>query len=298
MKRSHILITGAHRSGTTWTGKVLATAAELRYVQEPFNVAISKYKPPFSQWYKFVCDTSSQQEQQNIERYLNSFLSIHPKHFGTSFTKVSTLRGWYHAMADIKNRATHRTLFKDPLLLFSAPWFQKHMNSQIVVLVRHPAAFIASLKVKDWRFDFNHFLEQPLLMETVLHDHSSEIKRFSEHEHDLIDQGILLWNILNNYVQSKQQQQPHGWYFLKHEQLSLEPVQEFKKLCDFAAVSYSKIMHKAILDTTQAKDPQDRHRDSKQNITSWKQRLTTDEIARIKEGTAAVWRYFYSEDDW
>ena len=33
-----ILVTGAHRSGTTWVGKMLAADADTGYISEPLNV--------------------------------------------------------------------------------------------------------------------------------------------------------------------------------------------------------------------------------------------------------------------
>ena len=33
-----ILVTGAHRSGTTWVGRMLCASGEAHYVSEPFNV--------------------------------------------------------------------------------------------------------------------------------------------------------------------------------------------------------------------------------------------------------------------
>ena len=32
-----ILVTGSHRSGTTWTDKMLALSSQVVYFQEPFN---------------------------------------------------------------------------------------------------------------------------------------------------------------------------------------------------------------------------------------------------------------------
>ncbi|RDK84814.1 sulfotransferase domain-containing protein [Marinirhabdus gelatinilytica] len=298
MEHNNILITGAHRSGTTWTGKVLATATELRYVQEPFNVAISRYKQPFTQWYKYVSVHSPAHEQDQVHNYLKKFTSLQPKHLFTSLTKANSLKGYYYALGDIKNRVTHRTLFKDPLLLFSAPWFQEKMDSKVVVLVRHPAAFIASLKVKDWQFDFTNFQSQPLLMERELSSFASEIEEFATTKKDIVAQGIVLWNILNHYVLKRGSENLPGWYFLRHEDLSTQPVVEFKKLCDFLDIEYSNKMHAKIIETTTGKGPKERQRDSKQNISTWKTRLEPEEIERIKEGTQPIWPHFYTEEDW
>ena len=35
-----ILVTGSHRSGTTWAGQMLATAPGIGYIHEPFNCDI------------------------------------------------------------------------------------------------------------------------------------------------------------------------------------------------------------------------------------------------------------------
>ncbi len=36
--RKPILITGSHRSGSTWVGKIIAEAPSVIYIHEPFNV--------------------------------------------------------------------------------------------------------------------------------------------------------------------------------------------------------------------------------------------------------------------
>jgi hypothetical protein len=39
MRTQHVLVTGAHRSGTTGVGRTLAHHPSLVYVHEPFNVS-------------------------------------------------------------------------------------------------------------------------------------------------------------------------------------------------------------------------------------------------------------------
>lgn len=36
-KKLPILVTGSHRSGTTWVGQMLATSENIGYIWEPFN---------------------------------------------------------------------------------------------------------------------------------------------------------------------------------------------------------------------------------------------------------------------
>ncbi|MCF8233846.1 MAG: hypothetical protein K9G67_15655 [Bacteroidales bacterium] len=45
MPKKEILVTGAHRSGTTWVGHVMREAPEVHYIHEPFNVGLSGNTP-------------------------------------------------------------------------------------------------------------------------------------------------------------------------------------------------------------------------------------------------------------
>lgn len=54
-----------------------------------------------------------------------------------------------------------RALLKDPFAVFSVPWFAKKLNCQIVITVRHPAAFASSLQRLGWNFDFKDLLDHP-----------------------------------------------------------------------------------------------------------------------------------------
>ena len=55
--RRPILVTGGHRTGTTWVGKMLAASGEAAYISEPLNVL---HRPgvmstPVRHWYTYIC---------------------------------------------------------------------------------------------------------------------------------------------------------------------------------------------------------------------------------------------------
>src|SRR5512139_755647 len=66
-----ILVTGTHRSGTTWVGKMLATDSRTAYISEPLNVlhrpGVLRVK--VNKWYQYVCE-------DNEKEYLSSFLEL------------------------------------------------------------------------------------------------------------------------------------------------------------------------------------------------------------------------------
>src|SRR4029077_8889793 len=52
-----ILVTGSHRSGSTWVGQMLAAGSEVGYIREPFSVL---HRPGvlavrFPYWFPYVC---------------------------------------------------------------------------------------------------------------------------------------------------------------------------------------------------------------------------------------------------
>ena len=73
--------------------------------------------------------------------------------------------------------AGSRPLLKDPIAVFSAAWLARTFGMRVVLSVRHPAAFAASLKRLDWTFDFNQLLAQPLLMRDLLEPFGEQLER-------------------------------------------------------------------------------------------------------------------------
>lgn len=292
-----ILITGSHRSGSTWTGYVLAKAPNIKYVNEPFNVWLKHKGFPFKNWFAHMDKSASKQKQQQVEEYIKRFYKF-------SFTqaiegqKLYTLEGTYRAIRALRTRLYFRPLLKDPIAFFSAEWIYQTFQADVVVLVRHPAALVASLKVKNWTFDFNNLLRQPKLMDTYLSEFSTDIEAFSKENKSIIEQGALLWNIIYATVIKYKEKYNETWYFVTHEDLSKNPMDEFEKLCGFLNLSFTQKIKNHIEITTKSTIEKGHKRNSKANIKTWQERLTKEEIAYVKEQTKINWQHFYAETDW
>ncbi len=294
--KKHILITGSHRSGSTWTGKVLSQAENVRYIFEPFNIDFRK-DTPVKYWFNYVSG-KSKLEKDEIKEYLKSFYSPLQK----SLVKNALIKGKNNSrkenLKEIIKRATNTFLFKDPLALLAAEWIYKEFDWKILVLIRHPAAFIASIKEKNWTFDFNHFLNQDVLMETLLHPFKKDIIEYSSNEKDIISQGILLWNCLHYIISLYHKDYRDEWLFIKHEDLSLAPEKEFKYIFETFHLPYTPHVKEYIVQTTTAKTNTNLERNSRNNIKAWKNKLSENDIEKIKKETKSVWVKFYNEDDW
>ena len=305
--KKNILVTGSHRSGTTWTGNVIAKAPKVRYVHEPFNISIKRDNSPFNYWFEFLID-SSIQHQKDSKAYIESFYNVFNKESFNKLLNTRTSKALYYYLSDLKSRKVNRTIIKDPIAIMSTEWIYMNYDIDIVVLIRHPAAFIASLKVKDWQFDFNNYLNQPVLMNTYLKDYEALINDFSKNKKDIIDQGILLWNIIHDTIFYYRSKYENDWCFVKHEDLSMKPKQEFKKIFSKIGLTMDSNVEDYIFQTTNAKvdlkvienstEVFNTKRNSLENIKTWKKRLSNDEIEKIKKGTENVWKKFYDEKDW
>ena len=123
-------------------------------------------------------------------------------------------------MAVARSGAT--PLLKDPIAFFSAEWLERTFGMRVVVTVRHPAAFAASLKRMDWRFDFNRFLEQPSLMRDHLDPYRTDITRFANHPPEIVAQAGLLWRCIHGPA-SNLRDAHTNWLFVRPEKSLTQP---------------------------------------------------------------------------
>ena len=78
---------------------------------------------------------------------------------------------------------------------------------------------------------------------------------------------------------------------------------EFKNIFRYLNLDFNHKAQKYLSQTTNSKNKTEResgkvhvlHRNSKENIFSWKNRLSEKEIMRIKKGTKLIVEKFYSE---
>ena len=160
-----ILITGSHRSGSTWVGRMLSEAPGTLLVYEPFHPehrpGTCAMKP--ASFYEYVSESAEREgpwrralEHTVAPRYDLAAELRAPRSSGDNLRMV---RDWARYAA--ARWRGHRVLLKDPLAFFSAPWIARRFDAQVLVVTRHPAAFASSLLRLDWRFEFGAWLDQP-----------------------------------------------------------------------------------------------------------------------------------------
>lgn len=305
MKESKaILVSGAHRSGSTWVGQVLSKAPNYAYLHEPFNPIYTSVKgAEIDLWYQYLNENSGNAYKQFVERLL--------KWDYQARYRIANVRSWPQLRSLIKyslicakaRNQGQSMILKDPIALFSAPWLYSEFGVQPLILVRHPAAFAYSLIRKDWYFPFADLLKQPELMQRELSDFQTDIEKASEHPIDLIDQAVLVWRIFYHYIKNLKERFPQ-WQYVRHEDLSTDPLAEFEKLFRSLDLEFNEAVRQFIIQSSSASivgtsgDEEQLKRDSRRSTKYWKEKLSEEEIEHIKSGTSDIWPSFYQEKDW
>lgn len=287
---------------------MLAAAPEVGYIDEVFNIG---HRPgicaaEFDRMFTHVSERNEAPYREAIAKSLRFEYSPASELAALRTPKDAArmVRDWF--LFERARRRELRPLLKDPVAFFSAEWLAERFGMEVVVLVRHPAAFVGSLRRLDWRYPFEHFLEQQDLMEGLLAPLADEIEAHVGHEQgDMIEHASLLWKIFYSVALTYQERHP-DWLFVRHEDLSRDPLGAFRTLYDQLGIRWSDEAQKVIRAYSGRENPEEVgdevihqiRRDSRANIWKWKERLTPAEIEQIRERVEPVSRHFYGESDW
>ncbi len=310
MKQLHqrnkpILVTGLNRSGTTWAGHMIASSPTIGYIHEPFNLSCHPgiCNAPFKYWFSYVSQEIEAPYRPAIQKTLNfrynyvaGLKAIKSKEAFVLFLKTlkNTIR---------KSKLKLRPLMKDPVAIFSVEWLASRFDMDVVIIVRHPAAYVSSLKRLSWFTKFSDFLSQPLLMRDCLSEFQGEIESIAGKPQNIVDNAILSWKIMFSTLLNYQKRHS-DWLFLRHEDLSLDPVSGFKEIYHKLGLDFTDDIVKQIEKHSNAnvsndnRHPFDIHRNSKANIHIWKSRLSNQEISKIRDQLGELSSQIYSDSDW
>jgi Sulfotransferase family len=288
--RKPILITGSHRSGSTWLASMLALSKNSLMAHEPFNIQSWAYALDGLAKYWFTYAPALPQDAA-LEAYSNVieqrtrkiFLKNQPQHW------IPPLRH-------------QRLIIKDPIAALSSDWIAKNFDLEVIVLVRHPAAFAASLKRLGWWHPLEHFLKQTTLMQTHLQPYRAEI---ASKPQDIVEQAAIIWKCLYSVLLTYLDSHPN-WLVNKHEVLSSNPVAELRALYETLGLQWSATVEENVVRYTRCGNSVDApkgtvhhlRRDSVANIARWKETLTAEEIARVYEITRPIYSSYYQDEDW
>jgi hypothetical protein len=300
-----ILVTGGHRSGTTWVGRMLTASGETAYISEPLNVLHRPgvMRAPVQRWYTYICS-------DNESDYLPALRQTLTYHYQLGAELVS-LRSRKDVMRTGRDWATFlkgrvfrlRPLLKDPFALFSIPWFAGRLGCQVVITVRHPAAFASSLMRLSWTFQLEDLLAQPLLMRDWLEPYREEMEAMPPG--DIIGRASLLWKMAYQTVHELHLKHPE-YQVIRHEDLSLDPVQGFRLLYAALGLQFTPQAQMTVQASSSSENPKELpasavhafQLDSRASLDNWKRRLSAEEIRRVRQIAGEVASCYYPDESW
>lgn len=291
---------------------MLSLSRSVGYIDEPFNPYFRTFRPgmcraAFQQWFTYV-------SKENEEKFYDALTETMHFRFHLKEQINALIKNKYGFRTSLKdysaffaNRYVYRPrpLIKDPIALFSTEWLARTFNMHVVILIRHPAAFVSSIKRMNWPHKFSTFLDQELLMSDHLLPFEEEIRRRISIKGDIVGDAILLWKMFYYFVSTLKQN--HTEYLcVRHEDLSRDPIHEFKVLFNRLGLEFTERIERIIEKHSNSSNPAEAangvmhqlKRNSLANIRNWKGRLSEQEVDRVREGTKNVWPLFYEESDW
>ncbi|MEM9037020.1 MAG: sulfotransferase [Actinomycetota bacterium] len=307
MSRRPILVTGSHRSGTTWVGEMLAASGEVVPIHEPFNPELSSswLAAPPPRWYHHVGPEGDDLLAADLSR-VAALKPAAGAMLRRSGSPRDAARVGREAIRAVSGRLRgRRALLKDPIAFFSAPWIHTELEADVVVLVRHPAAFAGSLARLGWAFDFTNLTDQPSLIDGPAAPFADELAAAAVEPGDIIDQAILLWRLIAHVAAEYAVAHP-SWTVRRYEDLAAEPTIAVPELARAVGLRWSDAATDAVAELTSSQlgahvadgDKGGVARDSRAAMWTWLDRLDPEHVRRVRAGTADIAERFYGDSDW
>lgn len=303
-----ILITGSHRSGTTWIGSTLAQCTQRsHYVYEPFNPMSPPgiTKPRIRSLYEYVDGGKFPEIEEAI---LNLGAGYFPAFGGGKIPLKDRISLVKKAIGiALSKPARKRPIIKSSEALLYTSFFTRNLDAHAVITVRHPAAFIVSCERMKWDFNLGHLTAQHEFSEK----HLKSVKHFGSCEIPGIPERIVnntwLWYALHSYIANLEKDiaASNRVHIIRHEDFCENPSDCFFDLFEklgltpkIDALEFINRQTEGEVGRTTSSDQHVLVRNSKKIPKAWQEILSSDTQDWIRNATEPVWREFYGTESW
>jgi hypothetical protein len=289
-----IAVCGTHRSGTTLLGSLLTADPGSRQIFEPFHTV-------------FGIDTvnrsfiAGDQPDSPWREVIDRFFAAEGVRFQRPPVENSRFTRWLKGTRVAREYAAarlfrpRRLVLKESFLSLAGQYLIDRHGVQLVFAIKHPAAFFASLRRVGWHeaLPLDELVEQGVLDPAVRDAATTPAARTG-----------LFWNVINRHALETQRRFPGAANFWSHERFCAAPDEEMQRLADGLRIEYSPAMRRAVAHATQGSvvaPPGDTvHqlvRNSAAMIGEWRQRVTPEEEAELRERCGALYQEI-TGDEW
>ena len=308
-----LLVTGLPRSGTSWVGKMLEASNEVVYVNEPLNPRHPPGRSPgvlnatVTHRFQYICADNESGWARAFEdttalRYRLG-AELRQNRSGYDLARMAKYL-WAFTSGRVRGR---RALLDDPFAVLATPWLVERIGAVPVVLVRDPVALVGSWRKLGWTVRFHELLEQPLLVRDLLGPYVDEMRALVGSQDD-VAKISLLWRATYDIVDQARARDPRI-HVVRYEDLASSPLTAFRALYDHFGLTWCDAVSERIETATSAKGGDNRSHvwslrggvsrtafrpmDSKAALGSFRERLSEEDIARVRSLTADVAPRFY-----
>jgi hypothetical protein len=316
--RRPILVTGLPRSGTSWVGKMLQAGQDLVYVNEPLNPQHPPGRSPgvlnaeVSHRFQYICTDNGDHWAQAFADTLR--LRYRPiAELRRNHRPYDVARMVKYATAFSAGRLLHRrALLDDPFAVLSSAWFAERLGCQVVVCMRHPVTFIGSRQRLGWKVDLHALLGQPLLVRDLLGPYAEEMRALADSS-DSIAKAALLWRMTYTVLGDIAARLPQLVALRRYEDLARDPLPTFRDLYDLCGLSWSLRAEQRIVAGTTGRERTAkshvwsvrggvsrtafRAMDSRAALVTYRDRLSPEEISRVRGLTEEVAARYYTDGE-
>ncbi len=287
-----IVVTGSHRSGSTWVGRLLTLDDQAHYLHEPLNpeVVPSWFGHPAEHTWEHL--PTGDERWHRIDRVVGLRFPV-TSSFGPGRQRHGSLRT-ARTIARITRDATRarhrgsRALIKDPFMLFNSDEFIHRYGGKVVFTVRNPAAFVSSLLRLGWRFDFANWAVQPTLMEGALSPWADEIREAAAEPPPMFEHACLAWRVLHGFMAASYDAAPENKVVVLHDQLSGDVPGRLPALLTAVGLEHTDQIAAGVQSLTTGSRQRDvtasevnaLDRDSASTAQVWRLRLTAEQAER------------------
>jgi hypothetical protein len=232
-----IVVAGSGRSGTTWIGNTLAAAAGAFSIFEPLapwgiappagavrlGGAPGLYLPhdePHPEWVGLWADIFSGAASNAWTRQDWRYVPEQLSRWKLAEKVAYRLVGFRHPF---QVRLAQRPLVKAIYSNLMLPWLARVHSFQLVYIVRHPCAVVASRLRLGWPDSLEGIFRQPELLRDYLVEYEPIIRRAGTP----VERMAALWCV-ENLIPLRNWDR--GWHLACYEYLTDTPVDEFRRL--------------------------------------------------------------------
>jgi Sulfotransferase family len=304
-----LLVTGMPRTATSWVGKMLEASGTLVYVNEPLNPQHPPGRSPgvlradVEHAFQYISEENEHlwlpAFRDTVRLRFRPLAELRRNHRPYDLARTVKYTAGF-ALGRLRRR---RALLDDPYAVFAAPWLARRVGCRVVVTVRDPVATVSSFRRLGWTPRLAELLAQPALVRDRLARCLPELEAAGAGRADAVGQASLLWRAIYGAVADYRQEIP-DLEVVRHEDLSADPVPAFATLYHRLGLPFGPGVEQAIVTATTTGSDASSHRltvsargvsktgarrlDSRAHLQVWRERLTDQEVARVRELTAGV----------